>query len=265
MSTVLDTSKLPFESEVRKATWNHGGRSFGTYYAASRSELRLDLERAQPDVFEMLHNRRTREHLKLDLPPGWDFESSWHSTEWREGAYAIFCFVVPHSLRGFGSRGLPNEAAHLFSAYLQLGEGIAYRNFRNIELGVSLKFLPFLITARDYRFFVFHPTEDRVWAALVACKKVMAEVQQFEYTLPKLLRAAYSVVRLSEVTAFEPATIPVASQIKSEIMLPLNRSSGKRAFARRLSFVYKDLPGSQDALSFSYEMNAMQLERASAV
>ncbi|TSC63474.1 MAG: hypothetical protein Athens041674_106 [Parcubacteria group bacterium Athens0416_74] len=248
MSVTLDTTKLPEKPGMQKATWGRSGRSFGTYYVAARSKPSLNLEKMHPEVVRMI----MRERPSVEMPPSGSIDTSWHGTDWDEGAYVSFSFVVPHEIDAFSEshRQLPEEVGHCVSAHLQLGEHFGYMNFRNFERGKSLKFLPFLITPKDYRFFVYHPTPESVQRGAVVFREVLERVKEFEPRLSQFLRMAYARVRLNEVGGNLPEVWAAENTLKERMMQEFQ-------LARALAFVYKDLPGPQDAVSFSYEMNAM--------
>jgi hypothetical protein len=242
----LDLDKLPTKPRIEKAVWEREWQVYGTLYTAARSKPRCDMEEIHPEVVDMI----MRGVETLRLPDGWKHDKHWFSTEWSEGAFVSFFFVVPHRVKFKAKPPIPPQVGYLLSAHLQLGEAFNFRNFSNHRHYQSLKFLPFLITPKEFRFHIHHPIRERVESGIETFREVLSKVQGITPLLPEILADIYSAVRLDEVCTSSQLVQPALDEVRWRLHDRL------RPYHKQFGFVYKDLQGSQDARLFCYEMNA---------
>lgn len=250
----LDRGKLPDDYTIEKAHWHYTQRVFGTLYTSPKTVCRMDMEGRHPEIVKMIADPLKVLALPRGLAPGWTMQTQWYSSEWSEAAFVALWFAVPHELTILGD-SIPDEVGYLLSAYLQLGEEMTFRNFRNFEDGRGLKFLPFLITRKEFRFYVYQPNRDRVLAAIDLFRAALGVVQ--DLPLQGALEDAYGLVRLAELKGVV-GSLPGSGVLREALEDRFKNRVGRHR--KSLGLVYASLPGPQNAKGFFYEVNGKKVE-----
>ena len=195
------------------------------------------LDVIEPEAAALVAARHCGE-LNLEFPTGWQLQASRWPSHDQLSEFCYFYFEVKHRLKFKHPRGgrMPKEILWLLSGWLQRGELPSYCNYQRYCQLEGLKLLPLLIDHDYFRFFVFRPTVERVEAAVETFKlAVKVMTGPGSYDLPWLATRLLVSLRDDELW-------PIRFE-RQDPKLLVNR--------RRLSFVYRDLKGSQDAVRFT--------------
>ncbi|MAF25788.1 hypothetical protein CL634_09485 [bacterium] len=261
--SMLDPMKLSPQRTIEKAHFpsNEHGLCFGTLYRKARTDLAVGspFQVYFPDACDAVMEIVNFGSRCLTLPKGWEVKSMFRGDDYNAAFFASVYFTLPFDIPLIEhGGGIPVEIAHLLSGYLQLGEGINFRNFQNYLFLKNLKFLPFLITRGQIKLQVFNPTQERVMAFAEKLTTLQRFVDQLKRYLPRLLNEIYTIVRLDEVrykVTRGTAEISAAHMIVAESFG--NLMGTQRSF---LGHLFQDIPGSQDSTLFHYGMLAKEKE-----
>lgn len=175
----------------------------------------------------------------VDLPHSWKVRTylTTHLTSLITD-FAALWFEVKHGLEFKHPRGgrMPEEILWLLSGWLQRGESPSYRNYQRYCQQKELRFLPFLVDHNHFRFFVFRPTIERVKTAIETFKQ------------------AVEVLSMLGNRALPPLATRLLVSVRDDELWPVRyeRQDPKTlAYKRHLSFVYRDLKGSQEVVRFT--------------
>ncbi len=161
-------------------------------------------------------------------------------------------FRLEHGLRAMrlSQYAVRREVAYLLSGFLQTGEGVTLQNLRRYQRRDSLNFLPFLIDETHFHFFVHRASEERTATAAKAFLRVLDKIQQMP--IGKMLTEINALLFLERGVLSDAD----ASMIVGEKVAEFHKAvtTPMKPYAGCLGFVYQDLPGSQSATQFSYDM-----------
>lgn len=222
---------------------NTFGLLFGTLYSG-RNRVLLD-EHRWPILEPKLDIDRP------ELPVDWE----WGYNDDRSAYLQVFCsrwFQIQHGLEFKHPHGgdMPDQILWLLSSIMQNPDkSCNYRNYQAYRRLEGLKFLPFLVDQKRFRFHVYQPTEKRVTAAIKTFQHVLDVLKDIKHELPTIAALIHAMVRLVEVTP----------TVGFDCMLPclvrVDKALDNRLGSQpKLGLVYGpewcDLQGPQDAIRF---------------
>lgn len=276
--TVLDRSKIPADLPTmqKSVMWrgqDEGGWIFGTLLTTGLSQLPMEivndaggLVMSGPRINlagQKLYSELTKLQRPKGLPSGWSVRKWLYDEEEHVANFLGYCLCAPHNLKLFEcGGGIPPEVGYLLSGFLQLGEDINIRNFKKYVTGRNMKFLPFVICPKEFRFYVYEPTPERIQGAVETFKRILADLEDttkknFQY-LKDVVRMAYARVRIDEALHVCPTEsysycmksdeLAISKRLLLGDIFELLGSSGS------LSYVYQGTRGQQTVTQFSYEM-----------
>lgn len=241
-------------SSVAKAFHPFGdGWTFGTLVASPEGQTRRSgtytiLESDYPDLFRTYQAARNR---TLRVPSDWSIGSQLFGNDRATANYFVLWFQVPHGISAFRmTEGRPLELLTLMlSGYLQLGEEFTFPTFRKYLSGRGMKYLPLVITPLQYQFFVYLPTAERTELAVERFRLLLEDLEDIAPRFkPLLVEDIYALVRLDEVCLRAFSLIHRASE---EIADRLYSVLGP--YEAKFGYLYRDLPGSQAVVRYTYE------------
>lgn len=251
---MLDSKKLGIDPITEKSASRLGdGWVFGTLVALALNQrvpkgMWTVSEAVQPDAFKLYDAASNR---RLELPPNWHVQTQLYNDQENVADFCALWFSVPHGIEALWPKeGLPSDLLTLLlSDYLQLGESFTFPNYRKYVSGRGLKFLPFVVTPFQYRFFVYLPTASRVAQASAQFRKAIADLEGISSCLAAFLPDVYALIRLDEVKDQAPHEIGEALRVlQSRIFQAIG------PYQRSLSYLYRDLPGPQTVRCFNFKM-----------
>ncbi len=253
----LDRNKLPPSTTIQKASFCAPEYRFGTVYTvdretyelhASREGCRSYLESEQPETYELVMRPN-----QIALPDGWRIERSWTSTNWHEAEYVSMSLVVVHSpfVKLEGNFEIVDRNLEFVSAALQRNCGFANGTFSWRR--AKERFTPLIITPREYRFYLYRPTREVVDRGIATFQRVLQGLNGLSGYLPSLRSDLERHQRLSRIRRdVEDEGGDITPQINK---IRVRLRDVLHPYVGRFGFVYKDLPGSQQVVPFSYDMN----------
>jgi hypothetical protein len=250
----FDRSTLPERAQMRPGLLNAQWLGspilhFGTMYVAARSTPKPGSFRQYPEMSDMIGELKDGNN-PFTLPAGWSIpEPRWNFVCNGEVDCLSMWLSVPHYMKMNGWE-IPHEVGALLSANLQLGAPFTYERFRSRKL-LGSKYLSFLITPTDYRFYVYHPTSENIQRGIMLFTEVFDIIQSISSPLPDIAADIYAAIRLEEVRLSHPRAQEVEKEVRERLRKRLEGVSG------RLAFVYNDLPESLDTLELTYDFRAM--------
>lgn len=249
---MLDVAKLPEATVHLKGCWHHGGLKFGTVYLPGRqahvTDPRWRFSDANPDVTIHLLNPGTFPFKSEPIVA----ESIAYTDNTDTAMFYTVELRMQHNLQAMrrSHYAVRRETAYLLSSYLQTGEGMRLSDLARYQHRDGLNFLPFLIDETHFHFFVHCASEERTEAAARTFVHVLDKIKDIPFDA--LLR------RLEAILLMERALM-VDREVGSALtdMVDVRRLQflwEVVSYRACLGFVYQDLPGSQSATRFSYDM-----------
>lgn len=260
-------NELEERPSVHKAVgyYPSDGEMFGTLYLCSRLEAeagfgKTPVERHHPDVVEFI--MRTRK--TVPIPSGWEQGMGYVSDDTSFGASFIGHWLdVPMQIGAFKRNGgeVPEEIGLVLSAYLQTGEVVNARNFRNIANCTHLKFLPLVIGPTGIRYFMYRPSQEAMQQGIVRFQEVLRRLGGLKdpRVLDSVLKEVWARVQVEQVRNLLGDDHASTARLQAtETGLQFSISSTLAGYGLErgcLGFVYQDLkPGPHDARHFHYGM-----------
>lgn len=139
----------------------------------------------------------------------------------------------------------------LLSGYITLGEAINQRNYKNHCILNNLKFLPFLIDPRGYRFNIYMPTDEAINIAIKDFKAILASLTDFTSSFYfDLIHRIDAKIKTESAIRFNK---PLGNALLNDLNNQLNRRIGQ--YRGKFGFVYKNpgLKGSQSVVKFKWD------------
>jgi hypothetical protein len=197
-------------------------------------------------------------HERYLLPPEWEFKIYTYFCNCAYGGemYLSCCLQMKNSFFPPDVH-LPDKSAYwgLLSGNLQLGERINLDNYSNYQHNhkCTLKFLPFVVGERQFRFFIL-PYPEKIALGIGAFKKALNQIQPLLPLLRGILTRIHSLIKMSDIRcALISQDLYEEGQSLSE---PIEKMEAQiqavlAPFTRKFSHVYKDMKGSKITLPFS--------------
>lgn len=228
---------------------------FGTLYEFPNYQPQMFnsglLEQSHPEVATNLgqHGKNIPE-----LPSDWLVEVSWigmnlpgtttgrgHS---RSSSFISYELVIPMEILGVrGAKRIPQEVGQLVAAHMINGQAINYRGFEQLRSRNDLVYLPFVLTAQEIKFFVYDPSTERILQAIQTLRQVLAQITPIKASLAEILKRAYALIRLDEISAIDSESItPALRGVRTNLEARLH------GHKKHYGFTYQNMPGSQSVI-----------------
>ncbi|MFH0951588.1 MAG: hypothetical protein V1838_00145 [Patescibacteria group bacterium] len=209
------------------------------------------LEQSHPEVATNLE-----QHGKdiPQLPSDWLVEVSWIGMDLLDtttgsgmsssSTFVSYELIVPMEILGVrDAKRIPQEVGQLIAAHLINGQTINFRDFEKRRNQRDLVYLPFVLTGKGVRFFVYDPSTDRIIQAIQTLKQVIAQLNPIKASLAEILKRAYALIRLDEISTIDSESIaPALRGIRTSLAARLH------GHKKHYGFTYQNMPGSQSVI-----------------
>jgi hypothetical protein len=253
----LDRSKLPAAPTIQKASFYEPAYRFGTMYTVDRNTYEEYAGIAGcPSYLEAEHPLTGDLVIRSDqipLPDGWRIEKCWKHTLWHDAEYVSVSLVVVHSpsVTSEGCVELIDRDLEFVSAALLRKSCFANRAIPRRRS--RKKFTPLIITPREYRFFLYRPDREVVERGVATFERVLKGLQGLPRILPDIQRDLRRYRLFTKIRHDVQAEGGDLSLLIAKVRTHLQELL--EPYAGEFGFVYSDLPGSQDTVPFTYDMN----------
>jgi hypothetical protein len=249
---MLDEKKIANYPEVSKSVWYAPAKSsviFGTLYTnwpAGKFK-----EGIPEDVASLIHCVREN-FYSPKLPDGWATDCLWYEDDNRVASFVGYWLSAPLNFEVDEKlKKIPEALWLLLSGHLQLGEDLNFRNYQNYKRRQGLKFLSFVITPTEFRYFIYNPTPERIEKSIGRFQMAINKVGHVGPCLPGIMKDIYALIlaeRAAEISTRPEFFTELLRAISSKLNWQMASLTGK------CGFVYQDHPGPQGAKPFYYSM-----------